>query len=300
MSYYTFLASFLAVYRCGTISSAAEELSLSQPAVTKHIQGLEHKLDVALFIRKGPKILPTDRAHALASSIAPHFDALNQITESKNASFGNVSIAGEYDLLAVMLMPTLREFIDNSINLNLQDLPIGSINEALHDKRIDFAIVTDYYDWFQSCAYDWLLDQELILVGSKKASKNINLKKVQAGDTSELQKMRWVTNTEFWPYTRKYFTEVFSQNYEITPSLIATDVRLMLQAVINCDCFAVLPRFHCTNDLIKGNLVELYKPEHAPISQVFLIWLDGKLSKTVFYKTHATLLKFARIIEHKN
>ena len=45
------LEAFLAVARAGTFSRAAEELLVSQPAVTARIQGLEHAVAASLFVR---------------------------------------------------------------------------------------------------------------------------------------------------------------------------------------------------------------------------------------------------------
>jgi len=51
---------FLSVAENLSFSKAAEELFISQPAVTKHIRELENKLDIALFERKGNKIYLTE------------------------------------------------------------------------------------------------------------------------------------------------------------------------------------------------------------------------------------------------
>lgn len=50
------LKQITAIYRCGTISKAAEELHLSQPALSRSMQKLEEELQVPLFIRQKNKI----------------------------------------------------------------------------------------------------------------------------------------------------------------------------------------------------------------------------------------------------
>ena len=47
---------FLAVAENISFSKAAEELFISQPAVTQHIKTLENRLNISLFERKGNKI----------------------------------------------------------------------------------------------------------------------------------------------------------------------------------------------------------------------------------------------------
>ena len=50
------LKQITAIYRYGTISKAAEELHLSQPALSRSMQKLEEELQVPLFIRQKNKI----------------------------------------------------------------------------------------------------------------------------------------------------------------------------------------------------------------------------------------------------
>jgi DNA-binding transcriptional LysR family regulator len=59
------LEALIAVVRTGSISSAAEELALSQPAVTGRIQGLERTLEAQLFVRTRAGSRLTDAGRAL-------------------------------------------------------------------------------------------------------------------------------------------------------------------------------------------------------------------------------------------
>ena len=46
------LVQLLAIAECGTISKAAEQLHLSQPALSRSMQKLEEELQVTLFDRQ--------------------------------------------------------------------------------------------------------------------------------------------------------------------------------------------------------------------------------------------------------
>lgn len=50
------LEQLVAIERCGTVSKAAEELHLSQPAISRSMQKLEGDLQVTLFERKKNKL----------------------------------------------------------------------------------------------------------------------------------------------------------------------------------------------------------------------------------------------------
>lgn len=51
--------AFVAVVRCQSISQAADSLALTQPAITRRVQNLEHALGVELFDRNTKPLKPT-------------------------------------------------------------------------------------------------------------------------------------------------------------------------------------------------------------------------------------------------
>jgi DNA-binding transcriptional LysR family regulator len=62
------LETLLWVVRLGSISAAAEQLHLSQPAITRRIQELERDLQARLFERRGVGVAPTAVAQALVQN----------------------------------------------------------------------------------------------------------------------------------------------------------------------------------------------------------------------------------------
>src|SRR5690349_9514515 len=54
------LRCFLTVARLGTVTAAAEQLHIAQPAVSRQIQRLERDLGVTLFRRNGHRLSLTD------------------------------------------------------------------------------------------------------------------------------------------------------------------------------------------------------------------------------------------------
>src|SRR3954447_8008825 len=59
------LRTFLAVHREGSLTRAAQRLSLSQPAVTTHLRTLEDALGRQLFIRLPRGVPPPAAGHLL-------------------------------------------------------------------------------------------------------------------------------------------------------------------------------------------------------------------------------------------
>ncbi|MHC5652411.1 LysR family transcriptional regulator [Stappia sp.] len=73
------LEAFRAVMRTGTVSAAAEDLAISQPAVSRLIRDLEDRLELSLFARRGGRVVATREAHELWTEVERSFIGLGQI-----------------------------------------------------------------------------------------------------------------------------------------------------------------------------------------------------------------------------
>ncbi|WP_018320875.1 LysR substrate-binding domain-containing protein [Bradyrhizobium sp. WSM2793] len=71
------IEAFRAVMETGSISRAAERLSISQPAVSKLIQNLELSAGLALFERRPGRVMPTPEAFLLFQEIERIMTGLN-------------------------------------------------------------------------------------------------------------------------------------------------------------------------------------------------------------------------------
>lgn len=71
------IEAFRAVMQTGSVSQAAERLSVSQPAVSKLIQNLERGTGILLFERRPGRVLPTPEASLLFEEIERVMRGLN-------------------------------------------------------------------------------------------------------------------------------------------------------------------------------------------------------------------------------
>ncbi len=102
------LRTFLAVYRAGSLTAAAAQLHLSQPAVSKQLHALEQQRGRPLFVRGARGVVPTHEAHVLARDVGPHLDALEAVAvASADAPAATVHFGGPADLLALKVAPAL-------------------------------------------------------------------------------------------------------------------------------------------------------------------------------------------------
>lgn len=70
---------FVAVAKEENITKASEQLSISQPAITKQIKNLENQLSVKLFERKNKGVILTQEGKELYNKIKNPIEELNRI-----------------------------------------------------------------------------------------------------------------------------------------------------------------------------------------------------------------------------
>ena len=82
------LRTFLAVYRAGSATRAAELLGLSQPTVTAQVKSLEAELGKPLFDRLPHGMAPTVAADELARRVAGPLDELDEVMLAASPASG--------------------------------------------------------------------------------------------------------------------------------------------------------------------------------------------------------------------
>jgi len=77
----TALKAFEATARLGGPTRAAEELNVTQSAVSRHVRALETELKLPLFRRVHRGVVPTDEGRALATALGRAFDQVAETIE---------------------------------------------------------------------------------------------------------------------------------------------------------------------------------------------------------------------------
>lgn len=142
------LSAFIAVSNSGSFSRAAEQLFITQPAVSKRISSLESELNTHLFDRIGKKVLLTEAGHALlpsAQRILAELDegrrAIGNLTDKVT---GHLKIATSHHIGLHRLPPVLRAFTTRYPDVDL-DIRFMDSEEACHSVlrgEVELAIAT--------------------------------------------------------------------------------------------------------------------------------------------------------------
>lgn len=158
------LLALEAVDRLGTASAAAEELALTQSAVSRALQALEGQLGVPLLIREKQRLRLTPAAQDYVRQVRVHLTAIAQasLRLRANPGGGGLSLAILPAFGVQWLAPRLADFAQRTpgvtVNLSTRLRPFDFATEAF-----DAAIHFGRADW-PGAEHLLLLDEEVLPV----------------------------------------------------------------------------------------------------------------------------------------
>lgn len=131
------LRAFEAVARRASFRAAAEELHLTQPAISRQIRSLEEELGAPLFLRGTRHVELTGAGATLLRAIAPLLDRLDASVRHIRTSQGrrHVSVTTFASFASLWLLPRLAEFQsqypDIDIRISANDTLVGQDDPEL-------------------------------------------------------------------------------------------------------------------------------------------------------------------------
>ncbi|MDD3077819.1 MAG: LysR family transcriptional regulator [Paludibacter sp.] len=141
------LKVFYTVAKRLNFTKAAEELYITQPAVSKHIQELETYFKIKLFNRNGNKINLTPAGEILLQYTGQIFNLYNslefELSTLKHEHSGNLRIGASTTIAQYVLPPLLASFhkkFDN-IKVSLAINNTEQIEQALQNNDIDLGLI---------------------------------------------------------------------------------------------------------------------------------------------------------------
>lgn len=139
------LKIYLAVYRTENVTRAAQDLHMTQPAVTRAIQEIEHYYGVRLFERINRRLYVTEigrEFYAYALHITDSFHQMER--ELRNwDEFGILRLGTSISIGSHLLPRVLTQGKQRHPTLNIQTTVSNAQNlkNALLDNRLDFAVM---------------------------------------------------------------------------------------------------------------------------------------------------------------
>ena len=262
------LNAFEAVARTGGVSAAAQELALTQGAVSRLVQKLEAQLGVQLFLRVHRRMELTAAGQAYAPEVRR---ALETIAEASlalraNPGGGTLRLAMLPTMGTRWLAPLLPSFLSRypgvTLNLTTKLVPFDFAHEQL-DAAVHFGAA----NW-EGTDHIKLFDEDLVAVAAPKLVESTPLR--EAGQALRYPLLHLKSRPNAWEIWMRYHGVTHPPLAGMLFDQIATLAQVAAQGI----GLALLPQFLIDRELESGSLVKVFgelfsSPE---IGAYYLIW----------------------------
>lgn len=269
MSNFEWYRSFVAIYKEGSLSRAAESRFMTQPAMSQHLAALETAIGKTLFKRTARQMVPTERGKELYTEIAHSVNRLERVTS---------------DLGESRIHPTIRlggpvEYIHHKLLRSLDHLPYRlNINfgrskellDLLKEGKLDVVIATQHIP-LQGLQYVRLDTERFHLVGKTQLREEFS-SKGKSEIRQFLKQQDWISYGVELPIIRRFWMEVFSERPSLIPKVIVPDLRVIKSLIEQGVGISVLPDYLIQQELAEHSLNELWAPPQDILNEIWYVY----------------------------
>lgn len=269
------LQIFLTIVKTGSITKAAEELHLTQPAVSIQLKNFQDQFKIPLTEVVGRKLYVTDFGHEIAEAVEKIIDQVgeinNRILAYQGQLIGKLKIAvvstGKY------VMPYfLADFLNANpgVELNMDVTNRIKVIQSLENNEVDMALVSILPQNLNIESIE-LLPNKLFLVGKPMQASHIKVRPRQIFNNMS------VIFRESGSGTR-ILMEKFLDKHEIKVQrkIELTSNEAVKQAVLAGLGYSIMPLIGLRNELLRGE-IQTIPVKGLPITtQWSLVWMKGK------------------------
>ena len=266
------LKAFEAAARHQSITAAAEELSVTQSAVSKQVKRLEAHLGMELFERKYQQLVLTSKAEVYLLSIQSAFETIAQSTGQlvgDKHSLQTLHLNLVPSLSNRWLIPMLNDFKKShpqiSVNIEIGD---GGVDFSATD--MDIAIRVGKRKKWPGMHSEILMDERLIPVCAPKLLP-VQLKKI---DRYPL--LKHTSRPTMW---REYLTSLGYEYIDIDYSLGFEHFFMLIDAAVDGLGIALVPELLVKNELAAGTLVPAFEGHYQSSYSYYFLCKSNRLSK---------------------
>lgn len=276
------LKVFYTVAKRLSFTRAADELFISQPAITKHIHELENEFNAKLFERKGNRISLTKAGDLLFYFAEDVFERYEQVAFEINAldkrKEGSLRLGASTTVSQYIVAPLLAKFRNKFADVELSLITGNTtfIENALLNKDIEIGIIEGYSKNTEISYHSYLKD-ELVLVCSNKHP----LTNRSGISLDELKALRFVKR-EYGSGTLEVIDHALKKA-GLNPAELKVEIRLgstesIKSYLLNASCVAFISVHAITEELKTGKL-KVIDVDGLNIDRTFyIVTLQGKIT----------------------
>ncbi len=263
------LLALEALDRLGTASAVAEELALTQGAVSRQLKVLEGQLGVDLIRRERHRLILTPAARDYVGEIRKALKTMSDasLTLRANPAGGALNLAILPAFGMHWLAPRLARFAaahpEVTVNLSTRlrpfDFASGNLDAAIHYGRQDWPGV----------AYMKLMDEALLAVA---APALVPEPLAQARDVLALPLLQIDSRTGDWG---RWLAHHDAPGLR-PPAMLFDQYATMAQAAIHGMGVALMPTFLIGAELAAGRLVRVHGGAVPALGAYYLVWPEAR------------------------
>lgn len=252
---------FYTVAKCGSLTKAAEELYISQPAVSQAVKQLENQLGTTLFNRthrgmelsvQGGKLIFKDVEQALALLD----NAESKLLELNTTATGTIRVGATDAIFSNVLADYIVAFNEKYPAVKFE-LITGTTPETLHqikENKCDVVFLNMPIDDNDINFLGNVYHLSDVFVAGNKFKEQLSGKSVQLKDLQQYPLLMIEQNT-----VARHALSAFMKNMgvNLTPDIEVANWDLMLKFAKSGMGIGCIPREYCSEMLKKGDVFEV-------------------------------------------
>lgn len=274
---YALLRSFECAARHESFTQAAEELHLTQSAISRQVKELEGMIGATFFRRVGRRVALTEAGRRFAADLATDLKNLKQSVVRATAAGGRNSTlrVGILPTFASRwLIPRLSVFLndhpDVEITLETRTLPFDLTRE-----RFDVAIHFGTANWPDS-RMNKLFDEEMLPVASPKFRDTYSV--TDAAHLAQAPLLHLVTRESAW---NDWFSMEGTNDMKLPNGRHFDQFSMIIAAAVSSIGAALLPRYLIEAELECGLLIPLIDTPLKTLNSYFVVSAAGDFNPQV-------------------
>ncbi len=253
------MAVFYAAAKGLNFTKAAQELNISQPAVSKNIHELEIQAGKSLFVRNGNRLKLTVSGNLLFTHAQQLHQAYDELNESMDLLDGKVSgslkIGASTTLSHYIVPKILADFHHAYPATQVMALHGNSqqVEQWLSDHTIDLGILEGLSN-NPSMKYEACLEDELVLVARRD---HLKLRHIELIDPIKLLELEFVMR-ESGSGTNEVLYKALAQMgvnwHDLNINIVMAGTEAIKNFLLHSDCVAFLSVYSIMKELASGEL----------------------------------------------
>lgn len=284
------IRTFKAIYETGTLSSAAQELFISQPGVSLHLNSLEAFTGTKLFDRAARKMVPTEKGKFLYNSILEPLKKLEAAEQHFHKRSQDERVTVSVGMCFETFQYTLEEHIAGlPFNLIIKFGEYPQMQHDLDNGLLDL-IITPKKGNQQNLEYRPFSKERIVLIAGSETETTAIKELFDQNDLKEaadlLKKQLWYSTAADMEHLKNFWHQHFGEHPDFSPNFIVPNISSIIRCLSSSKGFSIVPDFLCTDAIASGK-IKLIWEGITPLENTLYF---GTRKKTM-YKNEIALLE---------